>query len=617
MKNYSRKFVLALIDIVQFNIALLGSLLLIFEGNIPVPYLNIYLHSCILVTALYIISYYVFGLYKSLWQYASINELIKVFLSVSLATAVSLVFSDFINMRYPISVYMMTWLLTLLVVGGNRMSYRVFRKIKNYRIMKNEESGYSRVMVIGAGIAGCMVIKEFKNHPELGCKAVVLIDDDKTKHRSNIFGVSVMGGRGQIKTLAKTCRVDEIILAIPSASRKTVSEILEICKQTNCKLRTLPGMYEILGDMVSIKSIRDVYIEDLLGREEVKLNSEVISSYLKGEVVLVTGGGGSIGSELCRQIAKFQPKRLIILDNYENNAYDLQNELIRTHGDRLNLEVVIASVREKERLREVFKKYKPGVVFHAAAHKHVPLMEANPAEAVKNNIFGTQNTAQCADEFGAKRFVMISTDKAVNPTNVMGATKRVAEMIIQSLDRHSKTEFVAVRFGNVLGSNGSVIPLFKKQIEAGGPVTVTHPEITRFFMTIPEAARLVIQAGAMAEGGEIFILDMGESVKIVNLAEDLIKLSGFEPYTDIDIKFTGLRPGEKLYEELLLDEEGILKTSHEKIFVGKPVRVSFHEMILQLKALENSLSDNEGIRECLGRIVGTYKPEEKRVSGEG
>jgi len=461
-------------------------------------------------------------------------------------------------------------------------------------------------MIVGAGQAGSMVIKELKDHQDLNLIPAVVVDDDAKKHNSYIHGVPVKGGRDKLIELVKEYAVDEIIIAVPSAPRSDISDILRICKETKCKLKKLPGVYEIINEDVSIKSIRDVNIEDLLGRDEVNLNIKEISSYIKNETVLVTGGGGSIGSELCRQIARFHPKKLIILDIYENNAYDLQQELMRSFKNKLNMEVIIASVRDKKRLEQIFDSYRPGVVFHAAAHKHVPLMEVNPTEAVKNNIIGTLNTVQCADRYKVKRFVMISTDKAVNPTNVMGATKRAAEMIVQSMNKNSQTEFVAVRFGNVLGSNGSVIPLFKKQIEAGGPVTVTHPEITRYFMTIPEAAKLVIQAGAMAKGGEIFILDMGQSVKILDLAKDLIKLSGFEPDVDIKIEFTGLRPGEKLYEELLLTEEGVESTRHESIFIGRPLEVDYDELLGKIKELEESLDNTQKMKECLGSIVLNY-----------
>jgi FlaA1/EpsC-like NDP-sugar epimerase len=502
-------------------------------------------------------------------------------------------------------VYVINAMLMLLFIGASRISYRIVRRAKNVHFPNKDDQ--IRVLVIGAGKAGSMVIKEMKENKDLGYLPVAIVDDDKRKYRSAIHGVPIEGGRDNIIAAVDKYNIDEIIIAMPSAPKSEISEILSICKKTKCKLKTLPGVYEIIDNRVSVKHIRDVNIEDLLGRDEIQLDTASISQYLHNETVLVTGGGGSIGSELCRQIAKYKPKRLIVLDIYENSVYDLENELRFTYKDKLELHTVIGSVRDKDRLREVFAKYRPGVVFHAAAHKHVPLMEHNPQEAIKNNVIGTLNTAQCADEFGTKKFVLISTDKAVNPTNIMGATKRLAEMIVQSMDKISKTEFVAVRFGNVLGSNGSVIPLFKKQIAHGGPVTVTHPEITRFFMTIPEAVQLVIQAGAMAKGGEIFILDMGEPVKIDDLARDLIRLSGFEPDKDIKIVYTGLRPGEKLYEELLLSEEGIQTTAHNHIFVGKPLDLSFNEVMMNIKYLENSIKYNEDITDTIKKIVPTYR----------
>ena len=415
--------------------------------------------------------------------------------------------------------------------------------------------------------------------------------------------------------IAEKMNIDEIIIAIPSVSKKEIGSIVEICKKTKCKLKILPGIYEIIDGQVSIKKIRDVQIEDLLGRDEVKLNIDEISSYIEGKSILVTGGGGSIGSELCRQIARFKPRKLAIFDIYENNAYDIQNELLRRYKD-LNLDVIIGSIRDKKRINEIIEKEKPDVIFHAAAHKHVPLMENNPREAIKNNVFGTLNLAQAADRYGVKRFVMISTDKAVNPTNVMGATKRICEMIVQSMNEISKTEFVAVRFGNVLGSNGSVIPLFKKQIEEGGPVTVTHPDVVRYFMTIPEAAQLVIQAGAMANGGEIFILDMGEPVKIIDLAKDLIRFSGFEPNVDIPIKITGLRPGEKLFEELLLDEEGIKATKHDKIYIGKPTYIDYKLLLKSINELGNVAENGEDkdVKGYLKSIVPSYTEYEDSCS---
>lgn len=603
MKAYSRKAFLLITDIILLNIAIYIALLIRFEGEIPAQYINAFLDTYILLTIFNITVFYIFGLYTSLWTYASIDELIKVLFAAAVGSVGSYPIGLLLHKPLPRSVYIISFMLVLLLVGGSRFSYRILRRAKRVLV---PESDKVRVMVIGAGDAGSMVIREMQGHDGFSYMPVVVVDDDKRKHRANIHGVPVKGDKTKIIELVEKYNVSEIIIAMPSATKQDRSEIINICKQTKCKLKTLPGMYELINDKVTIKKIRSVSIEDILGREEVKLNIEEISGYIKDEVILITGGGGSIGSELCRQLARFQPKKLLILDIYENNAYDLQNELKHTYKDELDFEIIIASVRDKVRLREIFDKYKPSVVFHAAAHKHVPLMESNAVEAIKNNVFGTHNVAKCADEFGAKKFVLISTDKAVNPTNVMGATKRFAEMIIQSLDKQSKTEFVAVRFGNVLGSNGSVIPLFKKQISQGGPVTVTHPEITRFFMTIPEAAQLVIQAGAMASGGEIFVLDMGECVKIDDLARDIIRLSGYIPDVDIRVEYTGLRPGEKLYEELLLAEEGIKTTKHEHIFVAKPLDVSYKEMLSHIDAIEDCMYDVDGLKNCLSAVIGTY-----------
>jgi FlaA1/EpsC-like NDP-sugar epimerase len=436
-----------------------------------------------------------------------------------------------------------------------------------------------------------------------------VVDDDFKKYRGKIHGVPILGTREDIHRIVREKKIDEILIAMPSVSKQKIREIVDICKGTKCSLKTLPGVYEIIDGRVDIKKIRDIQIEDLLGRPPVEVDLESISDYLTNETILVTGGGGSIGSELCRQIASFSPKKLIVFDIYENSVYELQHELERKYGNGLNLQICIGSVRDKNRLKQIFRTYKPQIVFHAAAHKHVPLMESNPMEAIKNNVFGTINVAECADEYRAKRFVLISTDKAVNPTNIMGATKRIAEMVIQAKDRKSKTEFVAVRFGNVLGSNGSVIPLFRKQILEGGPVTVTDSEIIRYFMTIPEAVQLVIQAGAMAKGGEIFVLDMGEPVKIKDLARDLIKLSGFEPDVDIKIEYTGLRPGEKLYEELLMAEEGLRETKHEKIFIGKPVFNDLDQLRKEIEMLKAVLmkEDKELMEVVVRKLVPGYR----------
>lgn len=605
MKIYTKRIFLLIIDTLLINLAVYISLVFRFDGIIPEYFLQVYISTFAYITVIEVAIYYFFGLYRSLWSYASIDELIQVFFASTTGIIGVFALGTLMGMRLPRTVYAMTWILTFLFAGGIRISGRIVRRAIIFSRTNTESR--KKVMIIGAGKAGSMVIKELKDHPDLNLIPVVALDDDTKKHNLSIHGVPVKGGRDRIIQSVKEYEIDEIIVAAPSAQKKEISDILRICKETRCKLKKLPGVYEIINENVSMKSIRDVNIEDLLGRDEVNLDIKEISNYIKNETVLVTGGGGSIGSELCRQIARFHPKRLIVLDIYENNAYDLQQELRRSFKDKLNMEVIIASVRDVIRLDQVFNKYRPGVVFHAAAHKHVPLMEVNPSEAVKNNVIGTLNTVQCADKYKVKKFVLISTDKAVNPTNVMGATKRIAEMIIQTMDKQSETEYIAVRFGNVLGSNGSVIPLFKKQIESGGPVTVTHPEITRYFMTIPEAAKLVIQAGAMAKGGEIFILDMGQSVKILDLAKDLIRLSGFEPGIDIKIEFTGLRPGEKLYEELLLAEEGVLSTKHQSIFVGRPLELDCCELNSRIAELTKFLDDDQKIREIIGKIVLSYE----------
>ncbi|WHH61716.1 nucleoside-diphosphate sugar epimerase/dehydratase [Petroclostridium sp. X23] len=600
-----QKIVLLLADILLINSAVYIALLFRFDGKIPVQYINVFLHSTLWLTGINVTIYYFCRLYSSLWKYASVEELFQVFVATFAGVAASLTFGLLLGLMLPRTVYAISWMLTFLFIGSTRLSYRVMRRLKNMSFIGTDRR--KRVMVIGAGFTGSMVIKEMKSHYEGISIPVVMVDDNYDKHRSHVHGVPVKGDRTKIKELAEKYRVDEIIIAIPSATKKEMKEILEICKLTKCKLKTLPTINELINGEVDITQVRDVNIEDLLGRDPVVLNMDEICGYLKDEVVLVTGGGGSIGSELCRQIARFNPKKLLIFDIYENNAYDLQNELRYIYKDALDMEVLIGSVQDRARLEHIFDTYHPGVVFHAAAHKHVPLMEANPTEAIKNNVFGTLNTAECADKYSVKKFVLISTDKAVNPTNIMGATKRVAEMIVQNMSRHSNTEFVAVRFGNVLGSNGSVIPLFKKQIAQGGPVTITHPDITRFFMTIPEASQLVLQAGAIAKGGEIFILDMGQPVKIMDLATDLIRLSGLEPGTDIEVKVTGLRPGEKLYEELLMAEEGLTATKHEKIFVGKPIHIDHKTLVHEINALKALVfGSGEDIGEYIERIVPTY-----------
>ncbi|MGB7604962.1 MAG: nucleoside-diphosphate sugar epimerase/dehydratase [Lutisporaceae bacterium] len=614
MKSYSRKAMLLLTDILLVNLAVFFALYIRFEGTIPANYLDVFIKTHIMITIIKIFINKVFGLYTSLWSYASIDELMKIFYAVSIGSVTEYLFGLIFHMSMPRSVNVIAFILTLLFITGSRLSYRIVRRFKRTMIPINNSK--IRVMVIGAGKAGSIVIREMKVHENISYMPVVVVDDDKAKHRSEIHGVPVRGDKSKIVELVEQYKIQEIIVAIPSASKQELSEVLNICKKTNCTLKTLPGVYELIDKDITIKQIRSVSIEDLLEREEVELHIDQISSYIKDEIVLVTGGGGSIGSELCRQIAKFQPKKLLILDIYENNAYELQNELKYIYKDKLDFEVIIASIRDKARIKEIFNKYRPSIVFHAAAHKHVPLMESNEQEAIKNNVFGTLNVAQNASEFGAKKFVLISTDKAVNPINIMGATKRLGEMLIQALDKHSDTKFVAVRFGNVLGSNGSIIPLFKKQIAQGGPVTVTHPDITRYFMTILEAAQLVIQAGAIAEGGEIFILDMGKSIKIDDLARDLIRLSGYAPDFEIKIEYSGLRPGEKLFEELLMDEEGKKATEHKNIFIGKPIEINYDELLKQIRGLEFVLTDSNKLRSAISNIVTTYNYETNDVIDE-
>lgn len=619
MKN-SKKFIFY--DIVLIVASLYFSLLLRFDFNIKPEYIKFFKYSIIPVILITLFFNNIFKLYNKIWEYASIDELLSIIYSISLTNITFVLYSYFVTYnvfentyyRFPFTVHIIFWILSVTLLGGIRFLYRIFHENKNSKTNTDiNNPNVKNVLIIGAGDAGVMLLKEIRKHTEFNYNVVGFIDDDKYKHDKVIQGVRVLGGRDSIIKECKKHNVKEIIMSIPSTDYSIKKDILSICKKTGCKLKTIPGIYEIINGKVNISKIRDVDIEDLLGREPIKLDNENIDEYIKNKTIMVTGGGGSIGSELCRQISKFSPKKLIILDIYENNAYDLQMEL-KTLYPKLNLIVVIASIRDFNRLDEVFNKYRPDVIFHAAAHKHVPLMEDNPREAIKNNIIGTYNLVKCSDKYNVSKFVQISTDKAVNPTNVMGATKRFCEMIIQAFDKVSSTKFVAVRFGNVLGSNGSVIPLFKKQIAHGGPVTVTHPEINRFFMTIPEAAQLVIQAGGFAQGGEIFVLDMGKPVKIVDLAKDLISLSGFEPGKEIKIKYTGLRPGEKLYEEPLMNELALTSTRHNKIFVEKPMEydVDFIDnSIEEFKSVVNK-SDEEAIK--LMKIkVPTYNCKNKEM----
>ncbi len=562
-------------------------------------------------TLLTVLVFFLFRLYQSLWRYASIEEMTNIIYACTTAEVVHYAGMNFVHqgsfMGYvmPRSFWPLDLMFLLIFVGGSRFFYRALRMVNNqYRTDSKKH-----IMIIGAGAAANAIIKEISESQYLDGKVVCAIDDDRGKLRSYIQGVKVVGDRRDIGWAVKNYNVTDIIIAIPSIPRKELKTLVDICKETNCIIKTLPGMYQLINEDVSVSRLRNVEIEDLLGRDSVDLDTEKIMGYVKGKVVMVTGGGGSIGSELCRQLVKHKPKKLIILEIYENNAYDIQQEL-RSKYPKLDLVVLIASVRNSNRMEQIFEKYQPELVYHAAAHKHVPLMEDSPNEAIKNNVYGTLKLVRLCDRFGVKRFVQISTDKAVNPTNVMGASKRMCEMIIQAYNKRSQTEFVAVRFGNVLGSNGSVIPLFRKQIAAGGPVTVTHPDIIRYFMTIPEAVSLVLQAGALAKGGEIFVLDMGEPVKIDDLARNLIRLSGYVPDRDIEIKYTGLRPGEKLYEELLMDEEGMQDTENKLIHIGKPIDFDEEAFLQRLDEMYQTItSEKADVRAFVKEIVPTYQPK--------
>lgn len=548
------------------------------------------------------------GLYNKIWQYAGIFDVVKLLISGAVQIGVYIV-TAIISEYYTIEWLIVCSVLYVMLLLGSRMSIKALNIFERAVKSNQNRKRLPRVMVIGAGSAGNIIINELRNSDKVAIVPVCALDDDPRKIGRDINGVRIVGHISEVQKYAEEYKVDQIVIAMPSVDRKTIRDIVAECQKTKCKIQALPGIYQMITGKVSVSDMRDVDVTDLLGREQVKVNLDEIVGYIEDDVVLVTGGGGSIGSELCRQIATHNPKRLIILDVYENNAYDIQQELKRRHVD-LDLVTLIASVRDKTRVDKIFEEYKPDIVFHAAAHKHVPLMEDSPDEAVKNNVGGTYNVADAAGRFGAKKFILISTDKAVNPTNIMGATKRICEMIIQKMDKTYDTDYVAVRFGNVLGSNGSVIPLFRKQIAEGGPVTLTHKDIVRYFMTIPEAVSLVLQAGAYAKGGEIFVLDMGEPVKIYDLALNMIRLSGLEPYKDVDIKIVGLRPGEKLYEERLMAEEGLQKTSNELISIGKPIKFNDTDFFEKIRDLVDSAKkETPDIRRLVHKLVPTYKEE--------
>lgn len=605
-----RVAVLVVYDVIAIVVSAFLPLVLRYEFrlmDVPQMYIDHVFWFLPYAVVLTILLFYLCRLYHSLWAYAGITELQNIGIASAISAVCSYLGLHLTGHGVPRSYYIMYPLFLFGFTLLSRFCYRFLRETKHKQI--NAKNG-TAVMVIGAGDAGNVIVKEIISSHYSTMRICCIIDDDKSKWGRYIQGIKVVGGRDKIGFAAEKYGINEIIIAIPSAPRSAIRDIVNICKETDCKLRTLPGMYQLVNGEVNVSKLRNVDVEDLLGRDPIKVDIDSIIGYVQGKRVLVTGGGGSIGSELCRQIASHNPEMLIIVDIYENNAYEIQQELVREYP-RLNLVVLIASVRNTNRMNTIFDKYRPDIVYHAAAHKHVPLMETSPNEAIKNNVFGTWKTAQAAAMAGVKKFVMISTDKAVNPTNIMGASKRICEMIIQTFSRHYPTEFVCVRFGNVLGSNGSVIPLFRRQIEAGGPVTVTHPDIIRYFMTIPEAVSLVLQAGAYAKGGEIFVLDMGEPVRILDLAKNLIRLSGYKVDEDIKIEFTGLRPGEKLYEEMLMNEEGLQETANKLIHIGKPIEIdemAFYKQLHELKAAATTEDDH--IKEIVKKIVPTYVPKE-------
>lgn len=657
-------FYLFLYDVIAVNVSYFFGLLLRFDSRfsgIPLEYLHSFLKFAPFYTVFSIAVFFVFRLYNSLWRFASYSELNRILLASGITTLFHIISTTVFIQRMPVFYYAFGSILQFILVTAVRFSYR-YITLERSRREKNTLAVHN-AMVIGAGAAGQVIIRELKNSKESTARPFCAIDDNPNKWGRLIEGIPVVGGRDSILEAVRKYNIDQILFAIPTATAEEKRDILNICKETSCELKSLPGLYQLANGEVSLSKLKPVAIEDLLGRDPIEVNMEEIFQHLRGETILVTGGGGSIGSELCRQIAEHEPKQLIIFDIYENNAYAIEQELIRKYGDKLNLMVLIGSVRDSRRINRVFEEYKPDIVYHAAAHKHVPLMETSPNEAIKNNVIGTYKTAYAALKNGTKRFVLISTDKAVNPTNIMGASKRLCEMVIQSMDAISKagrmdllpflhahkdkvidgqiahdpvdhmavdglgeeergirvesvknknrkgTQFVAVRFGNVLGSNGSVVPKFKEQIAAGGPVTVTHPDIIRYFMTIPEAVSLVLQAGTYAWGGEIFVLDMGEPVKIDTLARNLIRLSGYRPDVDIKIEYTGLRPGEKLYEEKLMAEEGMKKTDNELIHIGKPIPFDTEVFLKQLEKLaQASYENSENIVQMVEEIVTTFHP---------
>ena len=614
-QRISRIALLIIADILSATIATFMALWVRFDFSIQATSHSGYLEAAVSMLPVNILTvillFLILGLYSSVWRYASADELVKLILTVVANGILQIIIFSITGTKVPRSYYPFYAVILLALTVGVRFSYRFLRFFRVKTGKGSNGMPISKVMIIGAGAAGNMLLREIETSGYIAKSVKCFIDDNPGCQGKSMRGVPIVGGREAIPDAVEQYGIDEIIIAVPSANKKIISELVEICKNTGARIQILPGMYQLVNGDVSVSKLRKVEIEDLLGREPIKIDVDKVAGYVSGKVVLVTGGGGSIGSELCRQLAAHNPKQLIIVDIYENNAYDIQQELKRKYPN-LNLEVLIGSVRNTGRINQIFEQYRPQYVFHAAAHKHVPLMEDSPGEAIKNNVFGTYKTAKAADKYGVERFVLVSTDKAVNPTNIMGASKRMCEMIVQMMNTESKTEFVAVRFGNVLGSNGSVIPLFKKQITEGGPVTVTDPNIIRYFMTIPEAVSLILEAGAFAKGGEIFVLDMGKPVKILDLAENLIKLSGYRVGEDIEIKFTGLRPGEKMYEELLMSEEGLKNTENELIHIGKPIEFDHEEFKKQLDELDVvSREEPEKVKGIVKQVVPTYQYQGK------
>ena len=607
MRHLLLPLFLGSLDIISAIIAALVSIYLRFDGNlIPQNYLSMLVGQLPFFVMITIVSFFLFKLYSRVWRYAGSSELLAI-VGANFAGAICwFIFSVLVEAVLPRSIYILTALVLTFFVGGTRLSLRVYSYLTSKPQYIQRTQKLNKVLVIGAGDAGAMLAREIERYHSGKRKIIGFIDDDRDKQGKTMFGIRVLGSRYDIEQVVADTDANEIIIAMPSVKGKEIKEIIDVCKNTNCKLTILPGVYEIIEGTVSVNQLRPVEVEDLLGRDPVKLDTKNVSAYITGKVVLITGAGGSIGSEICRQVAKMQPKKMLLLGKGENSIYEISQELSIEYP-QIRKVPIIADVRDEERINGIMDYFHPHVVFRAAAHKHVPLMEYQPMEAVRNNVLGTKVVAEAASKNGVETFVMISTDKAVNPTSVMGCTKRVAEMFVQSMNSISETRFAAVRFGNVLGSRGSVIPLFKKQIAKGGPVTVTHPDMKRYFMTIPEASQLVLQAGAMAEGGEVFVLDMGEPVKIYDLARDMITLSGMIPEVDIEIKFTGLRPGEKLFEELLSAEDGTEATQHKKIFTAMIKCVDKTKLDFQIRRLlEQTTGDN--VVEVLKETVPTYRP---------